>query len=277
MAKREGFKGWDLDKDYYSDDIKIYSQDTCVFLSEKHNVLYSKKSYFKVLDKNTNLTHKVIGIENVSNIIGLNHKALSQRKFRNKSADNITYKNFEVYQTNKAYRFENSKNQVNELLKALEENIYSRRHMLSFFNWANQNDKTLVECAFMSLFSARPSEDKNYVDLTLIQRSSDFLTACTINQIQYVMLGMVVCNHLTFKTRIKHEVGKLLHIVQNCHIYDRHLDAAKEILKRESTGLQPKIELICEPKLFRLHTIEDFKFSGLEGIEKLSNNLEIAI
>ena len=91
------------------------------------------------------------------------------------------------------------------------------------------------------------------------------------------MLATMVANHLTFKTGIKHEVGKLLHIVQNCHIYDRHLNAAKEILKRESTGLQPKIELICEPKLFRLHTIEDFKFSGLEGIEKLSNNLEIAI
>ena len=58
---------------------------------------------------------------------------------------------------------------------------------------------------------------------------------------------------------------------------DQESFGEKEILKREPTGLQPKIELICQPKLFRLHTIEDFKFSGLEGIEKLSNNLEIAI
>ena len=58
---------------------------------------------------------------------------------------------------------------------------------------------------------------------------------------------------------------------------DQESFGEKEILKREPTGLQPKIELICEPKDFYSHTIEDFKFSGLEGIEKLSNNLEIAI
>ena len=197
---------------------------------------------------------------------------------------------------------------INKLLKGLEENPFSRRHKMSL--WQEQqvidDPKSLEPCAGLTLWSVREercttyNENKTesysmdiwdfskqpieitplsvrYIDLTLIQRSQDYLTTVSINPAEYTMLAMMVCNHLTFKTGIKHEVGKLLHIVQNCHIYDRHLDAAKEILKRESTGLQPKIELVCEPKLFRLHTIEDFKFSGLEGIEKLSNNLEIAI
>ena len=197
---------------------------------------------------------------------------------------------------------------MNKLLKGLEENPFSRRHKMSL--WQEQqvidDPKSLEPCAGLTLWSVREercttyNENKTesysmdiwdfskqpieitplsvrYIDLTLIQRSQDYLTTVSINPAQYTMLATMVANHLTFKTGIKHEVGKLLHIVQNCHIYDRHLDAAKEILKRESTGLQPKIELICEPKLFRLHTIEDFKFSGLEGIEKLSNNLEIAI
>lgn len=197
---------------------------------------------------------------------------------------------------------------MNKLLKGLEENPFSRRHKMSL--WQEQqvidDPKSLEPCAGLTLWSVREercttyNENKTesysmdiwdfskqpieitplsvrYIDLTLIQRSQDYLTTVSINPAQYTMLLMMVCNHLTFKTGIKHEVGKLLHIVQNCHIYDRHLDAAKEILKREPTGLQPKIELICQPKLFRLHTIEDFKFSGLEGIEKLSNNLEIAI
>ena len=197
---------------------------------------------------------------------------------------------------------------MNKLLKGLEENPFSRRHKMSL--WQEQqvidDPKSLEPCAGLTLWSVREercttyNENKTesysmdiwdfskqpieitplsvrYIDLTLIQRSQDFLTTVSINPAQYTMLATMVANHLTFKTGIKHEVGKLLHIVQNCHIYDRHLDAAKEILKREPTGLQPKIELICQPKLFRLHTIEDFKFSGLEGIEKLSNNLEIAI
>ena len=179
-------------------------------------------------------------------------------------------------------------NLVDKLLKGLEENSFGRRHKINL--WQEQqvidDPKSLEPCAGLTLWSVREFAYNinrvdctiiRYIDLTLMQRSQDCIVTTSINPAQYTMLAMMVCNHLTFKTGIKHEVGKLLHIVQNCHIYDRHLDAAKEILKREPTGLQPKIELICEPKLFRLHTIEDFKFSGLEGIEKLSNNLEIAI
>ena len=179
-------------------------------------------------------------------------------------------------------------NLVDKLLKGLEENSFGRRHKINL--WQEQqvidDPKALEPCAGMTFWSVREFAYNinrvdctiiRYIDLTLMQRSQDCIVTTSINPAQYTMLAMMVCNHLTFKTGIKHEVGKLLHIVQNCHVYDRHLDAAKEILKREPTGLQPKIELICQPKLFRLHTIEDFKFSGLEGIEKLSNNLEIAI
>ena len=179
-------------------------------------------------------------------------------------------------------------NLVDKLLKGLEENSFGRRHKINL--WQEQqvidDPKSLEPCAGLTLWSVREFAYNinrvdctiiRYIDLTLMQRSQDCIVTTSINPAQYTMLAMMVCNHLTFKTGIRHEVGKLLHIVQNCHIYDRHLDAAKEILKREPIGLQPKIELVCEPKLFRLHTIEDFKFSGLEGIEKLSNNLEIAI
>lgn len=197
---------------------------------------------------------------------------------------------------------------MNKLLKDLEESPFGRRHSINLNQEQQKIDdpKALQPCAFETLWSVREerwmthSEDKlesysmdivdfsktpietvplniRYIDLTLVQRSQDYITTSSINPAQYTMLAMIVCNHLTFKTGIKHEVGKLLHVVQNVHIYDRHLDSAKEVLERESTELQPKIELICEPKDFYQHTIEDFKFSGLEGIEKLSNELEIAI
>jgi len=177
---------------------------------------------------------------------------------------------------------------MNKLLKGLEENPFSRRHKMSL--WQEQqvidDPKSLEPCAGMTFWSVREFAYNinrvdctiiRYIDLTLIQRSQDYLTTVSINPAQYTMLATMVANHLTFKTGIKQEVGKLLHIVQNCHIYDRHLDSAKEVLERQPTGLQPKIELICEHKDFYQHTIEDFKFSGLEGIEKLSNKLEIAI
>lgn len=187
-------------------------------------------------------------------------------------------------------------NLMNKLLKGLEENPFGRRHKINL--WQEQqviDDPSALEpCAGLTLWSVREDfmefdtfvpvdnvEDNRiyyrYIDLTLIQRSQDYITTASINSVQYVMFAMIVANHLTFKTGIKHSVGKLLHIVQNCHIYDRHLSAAKEILEREETGLQPKIELICEPKDFYSHTIDDFKFINLEGIKPLTEKLEIAI
>lgn len=191
---------------------------------------------------------------------------------------------------------------MNKLLKGLEENPFGRRHIISMWQEQQMIDdpKALTPCAYETLWSVREfakcgdvfskwDDEKNdvkvgyylfdvrYLDITLIQRSMDLAVTSSINPAQYTMLAMMVANHLTFKTGIVYEVGKLLHIVQNCHIYDRHENAAKEILSRESTGLQPKIELICEPKDFYSHTIEDFKFTNLEGIKPLSEKLEIAV
>ncbi len=164
---------------------------------------------------------------------------------------------------------------MDSLLKGLEENPYGRRHSINM-NQEQQkidNPKSLQPCAFETLYSVRGE----FIDMTLIQRSQDFIATVSINPAQYIEFGMAICNHLEWKTSIKYRIGNFLHIVQNCHIYDRHFEVAKELLNRQSTGLQPKIELICEPKSFYQHTIEDFRFSGLEGIKPLENKLEIAV
>ena len=277
-AKRDDFRGWDLDKDYFSSN--GYSKDTCVFLKGSDNKLYSSG---KLCNYGNNL---FLSYDACAKFIGTYSRKIKEivnGEIRNPFAKELSKV---VLPDNISARKSISKNQLNELLYNMENNPFSRRHSISFYNWSHYEGKQLVECAYETLWSVREFAYNinradctiiRYIDLTLMQRSQDFLTTSSINPAQYTMLATMVANHLTFKTGIKHEVGKLLHIVQNCHIYDRHLDAAKEILKREPTGLQPKIELICEPKDYYSHTIEDFKFSGLEGIEKLSNNLEIAI
>ena len=172
---------------------------------------------------------------------------------------------------------------MNKLLKGLEENPFGRRHIISMWQEQQMIDdpQALTPCAYETLWSVIEYDKfevhKRFIDITLVQRSQDFAVTSSINPAQYTMLAMMVCNHLTYKTGIKHEVGKLLHIVQNCHVYLRHMDVVNELLNRKPTGKQPKIELICEPKDFYSHSIEDFKFSGLEGIEKLKTTLEIAV
>jgi len=197
---------------------------------------------------------------------------------------------------------------MNKLLKGLEENPFGRRHIIDMWQEQQMIDdpKALVSCAYSTLWSVREeryvihSDDSKvsysmdildfkdggitltplnirYIDLTLIQRSMDFMMTASINPAQYVMLGMMVCNHLTFKTGITHKVCKFLHIVQNCHIYEAHFDAAKEILEREPINEQPLIKLKCNPKDFYEHTIDDFEFILPKGIKKLNNDLELMI
>jgi thymidylate synthase len=91
-----------------------------------------------------------------------------------------------------------------------------------------------------------------------------------INKIQYVALQMMIASHLGY------EVGKFCHFVQNLHIYDRHFDAALELLDRKPIKIQPFIKL-KENKSFFEFTIDDFEVFGIENIKKIKSSLELAI
>lgn len=196
---------------------------------------------------------------------------------------------------------------MNKLLKGLEKNPFGRRHSINLNQEQQKIDdfEALQPCAFETLWSVREeryvihnkTEPESYfmdiidfsndsiksqpvnirfIDLTLIQRSQDVLPVFSINAVQYVMLGMILSNHLTFKTGIVHKVGNFSHFIQNSHIYDRHLEFAKELLLVEPLYIQPTLELMCEPKDFYEHKWEDFKVFGVEKIKKQDFKLEIA-
>lgn len=163
-------------------------------------------------------------------------------------------------------------NLMNDLLKGLEENPFGRRHIIDLYQHEDLNSTPgLHPCAFMTMWSVRKSKSGVlFLDMTLVQRSNDYIVAGYINKIQYVAFQMMVAGHLGYM------VGTFSHLVQNLHIYDRHMDAADEILKRGPMITNPKL-LLLENKNFYDYTIEDFKLEGVEGIQKLSSKLEIAI
>ena len=169
---------------------------------------------------------------------------------------------------------------VGKLLKGLKENPFGRRHIIDMFQYSEQEVEHagLPPCAYNTMWTVRELSNVKYIDLTLIQRSMDYLTVASINPTQYVMLGMMVCNHLTFKTGVKHQLGDFSHFVQNVHIYNKHLEAAKYLLEEAQTvNEQPTLALNCEAKDFYDHTIEDFDFNIPKGIKKFPFKLEIAV
>jgi thymidylate synthase len=160
---------------------------------------------------------------------------------------------------------------MNKLLNNLKNDPFSRRHVINMLQESDLKESLgLYPCAFETEWSVRKKGKDFYLDLFLNQRSNDFIVAGAINKIQYVALQMMVANHCGYK------VGKFSHYVNNLHIYDRHLDAAKEILSKKPLDIQPKIELLHN-KNFYDYTIDDFKVYDTDKIEKLKSNLELAI
>jgi thymidylate synthase len=55
--------------------------------------------------------------------------------------------------------------------------------------------------AYETIWSVRDVEGIMYLDMTLNQRSNDYIMAGYINKIQYVALQMMVASHLNYKSR----------------------------------------------------------------------------
>lgn len=146
---------------------------------------------------------------------------------------------------------------MNKLLGGLENQPYGRRHIINLYQYTDFEESAgLYPCAMETQWSVR----KGLLDMTLIQRSSDVPVANAINKIQYVALQMMVARHLGLG------LGKFCHYVQNAHIYDRHIDSIKEMLKRDGQedGSKLQLKLDTDKTNFYDFCIDDFKIEGYE-------------
>lgn len=160
---------------------------------------------------------------------------------------------------------------MDNLLNNLKKDPFGRRHILNLYQESDlNNSKGLYPCCYETIWSVRKINGEFYLDLTMIQRSNDYIMAGYINKIQYVAFQMMVASHLNYN------VGMFCHFVQNLHVYDRHYNAMNEILNKTVLNIQPTIK-IKENKNFYDFNIDDFEIKNIEGIKKLKSELEIAI
>lgn len=117
-----------------------------------------------------------------------------------------------------------------ELIKNLIEDIqndpYGRRKVVSLWQETDLRETPgLAPCAFLTIWNVRGP----YLDMCMIQRSGDMLTASGpggINEIQYASLLIMIAKHCGYRP------GVFTHFVANEQIYDRHLLAANEMKRR---------------------------------------------
>ena len=143
---------------------------------------------------------------------------------------------------------------LTNLLNGLITNPDGRRHIMELWQEDDfKNPHGLKPCCHETNFSVRHEQDGDYLDMILMIRSSDSLTALCINEMQYEVLLHLVARHCGFK------VGVFSSIITNAQIYDRHIENAKEMLNRKSISCSPKIWLNPDKKNFFDFTVDDIK------------------
>ena len=168
---------------------------------------------------------------------------------------------------------------INNLIKDIKNDPYGRRKIVSLWQETDLHETPgLAPCAFLTIWNVRDQ----YLDMVLVQRSGDMLTASGpggINEIQYAALLMMIARHTGY------EPGVFSHLVANEQIYDRHYEAAEEMLKRyeeqyskNTTIKSPKPMLVLNPEKTDFYgmTIEDFEMLNYNPI-KPQLKLELGI
>ena len=175
---------------------------------------------------------------------------------------------------------------INNLIEDIKNDPYGRRKIVSLWQETDLHETPgLAPCAFLTIWNVRGE----YLDMMLVQRSGDMLTASGpggINEIQYAALLMMIARHTGY------EPGVFTHVVANEQIYDRHLEAADEMLVRyetkantnwEQSRIDPewhpvKPMLVLNPNVtnFFEMTIDDFTMENYEPM-KPQLKLELGI
>ena len=126
---------------------------------------------------------------------------------------------------------------VNRLIEDIKNDPYGRRKIISLWQETDLRETAgLAPCAFMTIWNVRGE----YLDMVLVQRSGDMLTASGpggINEIQYAAFLMMIARHTGYKP------GVFSHMVANEQIYDRHMDAADVMLERYKEKVDKDFEL----------------------------------
>lgn len=161
---------------------------------------------------------------------------------------------------------EGEMDQVDRVLYDLKHNPYSRRIMTNLYVHQDLHEMNLYPCAYSVTFNVTKDKESGELILNAIlnQRSQDVLAANNWNVCQYAILVHMMAQVSQMK------VGELVHVIADAHIYDRHVDLVKELIKRPSLPA-PTFSLNPDVKDFYQFTVEDVHVENYEAGPQIKN------
>ena len=147
--------------------------------------------------------------------------------------------------------------QVDRVIYDLKHNPYSRRILTNIYVHQDLHEMNLYQCAYSMTFNVTKEKGKEKLTLNAIlnQRSQDVLAANNWNVCQYAVLVHMLAQVCDM------EVGELVHVIADAHIYDRHIPMVEELINREQHPA-PTFWLNPEIKDFYQFTPDDVRLDN---------------
>lgn len=177
-----------------------------------------------------------------------------------------------AFRENKIYPYDERNeiwqmDQMDKVIYDLKNTPFSRRIMTTTWNPEDQFEMALAPCAYSMTYNVTDDhreDGKLTLNAVLNQRSQDMLAANGWNTAQYAILLMMVAQTVGMVA------GELVHVIADCHIYDRHIPMIKTLLDREEFPA-PKVSLNPEIKDFYQFTTDDLIIEDYVYGEQIKN------
>jgi thymidylate synthase len=124
--------------------------------------------------------------------------------------------------------------QIERLIDGLKRDPYGRRHIVTAWNPAEIDEMALPPCHCLFQFYVGNGK----LSCHLYQRSADWFLGVPFNIASYALLTHIIAAEVGL------EVGEFIHSFGDLHLYDNHVEQAKEQIRRPPLRL-PRLKLVA--------------------------------
>lgn len=154
--------------------------------------------------------------------------------------------------------------QISNIIRSIQENPDSRRHIVSAWNVADLPNMNLPPCHILFQFYVADGK----LSCQLYQRSADIFLGVPFNISSYSLLLMMVARETGLKP------FEFIHTLGDAHLYINHIEQAKLQLSREPRKL-PKITLNPDKKKVLDFEFEDFVLSDYDPHPHIKGEISV--